>query len=84
MPWDWVEKLRYNYEVLFEKCIDEYCMKLSFHDVLESIWKEHDAIWYDVNCMCDNIDTAHIVLIHLHNKIVHDEWALRVDASWVE
>jgi hypothetical protein len=28
----------------FEECFDEHCVKLSFHDVLERIWEEHDAI----------------------------------------
>jgi hypothetical protein len=36
--------LRYDYEVMFEKCFDEHCIELSFHDVVERMWKEHDAV----------------------------------------
>jgi hypothetical protein len=39
--WVW----RYDYEVMFEKCFDEHWIELSFHDVVERMWKEHDAVW---------------------------------------
>jgi hypothetical protein len=36
--------LRYEYEVMSEICFEEHCIKLSFHDMLKGMRKEHDAI----------------------------------------
>jgi hypothetical protein len=37
-------KLRYDNEVMFKICFEKHCIKLSFHDMLKRMWKEHDAI----------------------------------------
>jgi hypothetical protein len=37
-------KLRYDNEVMFEICFEEYCVELSFHDMLKRMWIEHDVV----------------------------------------
>jgi len=59
MLWDWVVKLRCDHEVKFEICFEEHCIELSCHDILKRMWKKHDAMWTDIICMCDNMDTEH-------------------------
>jgi len=42
---NYVKKMLWWCFMCFEICFDEHYVKFSFHDLLERVCEEHDAIW---------------------------------------